>query len=178
MNKKRVFLWIAVLVIVGLVVFFVINNVSITQTSDMDFNEYTPEEAISDEQLSQASITLYFLDKNSNELKSHAVMVNSKELLKNPYKTIVQKLLDGPDSENFVSVFPENTRLIDASLTENCVVLNFSDDLLKFSDDNQKFNIINSILNSLSQLTEVNSIRFLINNEPNDVLSEEYSMIS
>ena len=176
MDKKKLIFIVAILVIVGVIVYFVVNNVSITKPDD--FDNYTPEQEISDEQLRQASITLYFLDKETNELKSQNKMIDSNELLKNPYKTIVQKLLEGPSSDSFVSVFPENTKLIDANLVDNCVILNFSEELRNFKDDNQKFNIINSILNSLAQLNEVNSIKFLINNEPCDVLAEEYAVIS
>ena len=75
-------------------------------------------------------------------------------------------------------MFPEGTRLIDATLSNDCVLLNFSEELLNFKDDVQKYNIINSILDSLTQLNEVNSIKILINNEPNDKISQEYTSIS
>ena len=99
MDKKKLIFIVAILVIVGVIVYFVVNNVSITKPDD--FDNYTPEQEISDEQLRQASITLYFLDKETNELKSQNKMIDSNELLKNPYKTIVQKLLEGPSSDSF-----------------------------------------------------------------------------
>ena len=99
-------------------------------------------------------------------------------MLQNPYKIIVQKLIEGPSDNSLINVFPENTRLIEASLQNNCVTLNFSDDLLNFKDEAQKFNIINSILNSLAQLNEVNSIKILINNEPHQGIDQEYSIMN
>ena len=98
--------------------------------------------------------------------------------MKNPYKVIVQKLIDGPSDDKLKNVFPEGTRLIDANLSNDCVLLNFSEQLLNFKDDIQKYNIINSILNSLTQLNEVNTIKILINNEINDIISQEYTSIS
>ena len=178
MNKKKIILFILVLIIIGAIVYFIINNVSITTSADEDYSNYTPQEEISDERVHQTSITLYFLDKSTNELKSQTKLIDSSELLKNPYKTIVNALLQGPDNNNFESVFPDNTRLIDARILNNCVSLNFSDDILNYKDDTQKFDIINSLLNSLAQLTEVNSIKILINNNTVDKLGEEYSVIS
>lgn len=60
-------------------------------------------------------------------------------------------------------VFPDNTRLIGANLVDGCAVINFSNELLNFADDNQKYYIINGLLNTLSQLNEVNSIKILVN---------------
>ena len=175
MNKKKLLI-IIILIITALFIYLIATNISITKTDE--FSDYTPEEEISEQQAKETSITLYFLDKDTNKLKSTSVLVNLNDLLKNPYSFIVNKLIAGPSDEKLQAVFPENSRLIDTNFSNGCVTLNFSDDLLKFTDDTQKFNIINSILNSLSQLNEVNSIKFLINNEPNEKLSEEYSVIS
>lgn len=105
-------------------------------------------------------------------------MINTNDLLNNPYKEIVEKLIEGPTEENLIKVFPDNTHIIDAKLSNNCIILNFSEELLNFKDDNQKYNIINSLLNTLTQLNEVNSIKILINNEPNDKINKEYTSIS
>ena len=70
---------------------------------------YTPQEEISDSQSRETTITLYFLDKETNKLKSESKLIDANELLKNPYKIIVQKLIEGPHDENLQSVFPENT---------------------------------------------------------------------
>ena len=48
---------------------------------------------------------------------------------------------------------------------------------LNFKDDVQKYNVINSILNSLTELNEVNSIKILVNNQTNENFEEEYSAI-
>ena len=179
MNKKNLIKVLLVLLIICGIIYFIFSHISITQTpSEEDYADYTPQEEISDKQLRETTINLYFLNKDTNELKSEGKLVDANELIKNPYKAIVQKLLEGPSDEKLKSVFPENTRLIDANLTNNCVILNFSEEILNFKDDTEKFNIINCILNSLAQLNEVNSIKILINNEPNEKMDQEYSVIS
>ena len=178
MNRKKLVLIFSIFIIIGVITYFVINNISISKISNDNYSNYTPQEEISDNQLRQTSITLYFVDKESGELKSENRLIDATELLKNPYKLIVQNMIEGPENESFTTPFPVNTKIIDASLTGNCVILNFSEEILNYENDTQKFNIINSIVNSLTQLTEVNSIKILINNESHNGISEEYSPIS
>ncbi len=178
MNKRKIIIILLILIIIGLVVYFIANNISITKTTDDEYFNYTPQEEISDKQSKETPITLFFIAKESNQLKSEGKLIDSSDLLKNPYKLLVEKLLEGPSDESLKSVFPENTRIIDANITNNCVTLNFSEEILNFSDETQKYNIINSLLNTLSQLTEVNSIKILINNETSEQIDQEYSVIS
>ena len=174
--KKKLPILLIVLIILGVLIYFIINHISITQNDD--YINFTPEEEISESQSRETTINLYFLNPDNNQLKSEGRNIGTNELLQNPYKVIVQKLLDGPTDNKLKSVFPEETRLIDATLSNDCVILNFSEEILNFKDDVQKYNIINSILDSLTQLNEVNSIKILINNEPNDKISQEYTSIS
>ena len=176
MNKKIIFISIILLLFLGIFIFFIINKNNSSNELEK-ITEYTPEEEINLEQLRETILTLYFLDTETQNLKSEGRLIDSNMLLNNPYKFIIQCLLDGPTSDSLENVFPENTRIIDTSFNNNCVTLNFSEEILNFKDDNQKFNIINSILNSLTQLTEVNSIKFLINGNIDNKLNEEYSAI-
>lgn len=177
MKKKNMILLIILLIIIGVFTFIIIQNRKSATSDTEQIKEYTPEEEITTKQLRETILTLFFLDSETQTLKSEGKLIDSSNLIENPYKLIVQYLIDGPTNTTLKSVFPENTRIIEASLEQNCVILNFSEELLNYEDDTQKYNIINSILNSLTQLTEVNSIKFLINGEPSDQLNEEYCAI-
>lgn len=172
-NKKFLFLLILVLAIILVLIFFIVKNFTSENTENIA--EYTPQEEISDSQLRETVVTLYFFDKNSNTLKSEGKLIDSVLLLQNPYKELVNLLISGPSSQNLSNVFPENTQIFDAYIKNNCVTLDFSEELLNFENEEQKYNIINSILNTLAQLNEVNSIEFLINNEKNDIFSDTFT---
>ena len=172
-NKKILFLLIAVLAIILVLIFFIVKNFNFEDVENIE--EYTPEEEISESQLRETVVTLYFLDKNSNTLKSEGKLIDSLLLLQNPYKELVNLLISGPTSQNLSNVFPENTQILDAYIKNNCVTLDFSEELLNFENEDQKYNIVNSILNTLTQLNEVYSIEFLINNEKNDVFSDTFT---
>ncbi len=169
--------------IILLLIILVIATISIVWTkfnisdNSQKNTDYTPEEEITSEDLSKTTVTLYFIESGSNSLKSEGKLVDSKTLLENPYKKIVELLISGPTSENLQKVFPENTKILNATIDNNCVTLNFSEELLNFKDDTQKYNIINSILNSLAELTEVSSIKFQVNGKATDSMNEEYSKI-
>lgn len=172
-NKKILFLFIIVLAIILSFIFLIVKNFNLKNTEEIE--EYTPEEEISDSQLRETVVTLYFLDKDSNTLKSDGKLVDSITLLQNPYKELVNLLLAGPSSQNLLNVFPDNTQILDAYIKNNCVTLDFSEELLDFKDENQKYNIINSLLNTLAQLNEVSSIQILINNEKNDTFPDTFT---
>ena len=175
-NKKFIII-ISALIILGIIVFIIVNSGNKQNNLLGDISEYTPQEEISDDQMRQTKIILYFLNKETKELKSEVKSINATELLENPYKKIVELLIQGPNSTDLANVFPENTRVLDTKLEKNCVTLNFSEEIAKFKDDVQKYNIINSILNSLTELNEVDSIKILVNNQTNEAFDEEYTAI-
>lgn len=178
-NKKTFILLILVLVIILFALYIIIKNFNNeTHNSEENnlYSDYTPEEEISSTQMRETIVTLFFVDTTTNNLKSEGKLIDSISLLQNPYKQLIELLLKGPENTTLNSVFPENTQILDATFENNCVTLNFSSELLNYTDDTQKYNIINSILNTLTQLNEVNSFKIVINNEKCDNFNEEYSL--
>lgn len=177
-NKRLFFLLIFVLLIILISLYFVIKNFkSKNSTNENNFpSEYTPEEEISSKQMRETTINLFFVDSNNN-IKNEAKLIDSVDLLKNPYKKLIELLLSGPQTDNLINVFPENTKILDTKLENNCVILNFSEEFLNFKDDEQKFNMINCILNTLKQLNEVNSIKILVGGNSNDNFDEIYDFV-
>ena len=171
-NKKILFLLLFVLIIIILLLFLIIKKFVTIEENNL-YEEYTPQEEISSNQMRKTVIKLYYLDEE-NSIKSEGKYIDSTLLIQNPYKEIVSLLLEKPNSKDLKSPFPANTRILDAKIDGNCVLLNFSEELLNFVDDTQKYNIINCLLNTLSNLNEVNSIKININNENNEKFNEEY----
>lgn len=171
-NKKLLFLLLVTLIIILTLLYFIINKFRVDNTKTSE--EYTPEQEISDSQLRETIVTLYFLDKNTNTLKSEGKLIDSVLLLQNPYKELVSLLIAGPTSSNLCNVFPENTKVLDAYIENDLVTIDFSDDILNFESEEQKFNIINSVLNTLCELNEVNAVKFLVNNEQNKIFNDKF----
>ena len=174
--KKRVIIFIILLAIL-LGGYFIASYFSGSNEPE-EYQEYTPQEEISEAQYRETVINLYFLNKSSNELMAEALAIDARELAVNPYKELVELLLTGTTNENLQKVIPDGTIVYDAGIEAGCVVINLSKQILNFGEDEvSKKNIINSIFLTLSELTEVNSIRFLVEGEESPLLSEEYNKV-
>lgn len=174
-NKKIILLFVILLIIILVVGFFSIKFVRNKKESEMK-NEYVPEEEISDEQLRETIVSLYFPDKETNMLKPEARLVNVKELMKSPYNVLIELLISGSKNEKLQGIIPENTKLLNSSLEGECLTLDFSEELLNYDKENAKTkdNLINSIVNTVTELNEVNKVKILINGQTNEEFKDEY----
>lgn len=123
-------------------------------------------------------VSLYFYNNETGELETEARLIDAIELLENPYTKLVQMLIDGPKSEKLKSLIPEDAKVLKTEIDSGCVTVDMSIEVLNYTEDKDLSNkMIYSIVNTLTELTEVESVRFLINGEENEVLSEEYIRI-
>lgn len=174
-NKKIVIIFVCLFLLVLIGGFFAIRYVkSINQETTIE--EYVPEEEITEEQLRQTIVSLYFLDKQSNELVPEARLIDIKEMMSNPYEKLINLLIEGPKNEKNSRVMPENTKLLKNYLEGDCIVLDFSSDILNYDKENEKGkeNLINSIVNTLTELSEINSVKILVEGNQNEEFNEEY----
>lgn len=174
-NKKIILLFVILLIIIFVVGFFSIKFVKNKKENEVQ-NEYIPEEEISDEQLRETIVSLYFPDKETNMLKPEARLVNVKELIQSPYNVLIELLINGPKNDKLSSIIPENTKLLNSTLEGECLILDFSSELLNYNKDDskEKENLINSIVNTVTELNEVNKVKILINGQTSEEFSEEY----
>ena len=176
MKNKKIFIILSVtLIIIGVTLFIIVRNYDVQNSLNEPISDYTPEEEISKTQLRQTSISLYYIDEAGN-LKEERKLIDSKNLINNPYKELITLLIAGPTNSNLTNAFPQGTQILDASLQKNQVTLDFSSEILDFAEEKQKLNLINSIINTLGQLNEVKSIKIIVNNEESDIFDEEYTI--
>ena len=96
--KKKIFMGIFLtLLIIGLIYMIVVNTVF--NKNEEIINEYIPEVEISDSELRKTLITLYFLDNEGN-IKSENRIIDSKELLRDPFLVLIGMLIEGPKDKN------------------------------------------------------------------------------
>ena len=171
-NRKKI---IAVITLILIIIagIFIYNNISIENTNDK-YEDYTPEEEISDEQMRQTKVILFFANAETGELESETKIVDANILIKEPYKEIMNWLIKGPQSSNLKKLIPDGTAMHDIKVEKSCAIINLSNEFLNYETDENKLKIINSIVNTLTNLKEINSIKFLINGEENENLSEIY----
>ena len=177
MNKKIVIIFTILLIIILVGGYFIIQYFK-GQEEETTIEEYTPEEEITEEQNRQTIVSLYFLEKETNELAPEARLVDIKEIMNTPYDKLVNMLIEGPKNEKYTKLIPENTKLNQTYKEKDMVYLDFSSEFLNFNkeDATVKQNIIDSLVKTLTQLTEVNSVKILIDGEENEDFNEVYSL--
>ena len=178
-NKKIVIIFTSLLIIILLGGYFGIKHVKGKKKEEENITEeYIPQEEISEEQLRQTIVSLYFESKETKELTPEARLVDIKEIINNPYDKLVQLLIEGPKNDKNERIISENTKLNKSYMDDDCVVLDFSEEILNYNKEEEKIkdNIISSLLKTLTQLTEVNKVKILINGNDNEEFNEVYTI--
>ena len=173
MNKK---IWIIlvsalVLAIIGIGVYlFIINS-----EEEMPVNEIQPEEEISDEQMRQTIATVYYQNKETKELIAEGRLVDVKTLFTDPYATLVNLLIAGPKNESLKSTIPVDTKILKIELKGDIVYIDCSSEFI----DNHEGGLeaenatVYSIVNTLTELNEVNGVKILINGKENQTFKDK-----
>lgn len=173
-KKKKIIIFITIILII-LSVIFVLKKISINKVEENElYQDYTPEEEISDEQMRQTKVILYFENIETKELDTEVKIMDAKNLIENPYKELINLLIKGPQSSNLKKLIPDGTIIHDVVVENSCAKINLSSEFLNYENDENKLKIINSIVNTLTNLKEIDSIKILINGEENENFKDIY----
>ncbi len=133
--------------------------------------EYIPEEEITEEQLRQTIVSLYYKNKETNKLMPEARLIDVKELCNNPYEKLVTLLLEDPKSEKLEKAIAEGTKINKVELKGDVIYLDLSKEFIENQESDSYLEklSIDSIVNTLTELNEVNSVKILIEGEEGKV---------
>lgn len=156
MQKWIILIVIAIILIVGTII---VLNIDIE-------TEYVPETEVSQTALRKTIITLYFRNKENGEIEKETKLIDSKLLLRDPYQELLNILISGPENQNLEKLIPEGTKILETVFENGCVTINFSKEFIENSiDEVKKVQAIYTIFETLTELTEVNDIKILIEGE-------------
>ena len=166
MNKKVWIILVSLLVIaiIGIGVYlFIINQEPVPE------NEIQPQEEISDEQMRQTIVTLYYQNKETNELTAEGKIVDVKTLFTDPYTTLINLLMENPKNEKLKSTIPTDTKILKAELKGDIVYIDFSKEFIENHQGglDEENATIYSIVNTLTELNEVSGVKILVNGKEN-----------
>ncbi len=175
-NKKIGLIFLVVLIIILIGGYFGIRYVK-NREAETTVEEYTPQEEITEEQVRQTIVSLYFPNKETNEINPEARLIDIKEIINNPSEKLMNLLIEGPKNDKNKKVIPEGTKINKNYLEGDCVILDFSPEFLNYAkeDEKEKQNLINCIVNTLTELTEINKVKIVIDGNENQEFNEVYS---
>lgn len=169
MSKKKIMIigiTTFVIICVAVLIYFNIDVEKIDNTAIE--NEIIPQEEISDQQLRETTICLYFIDEN-NEIKEEIRKIDSKELIINPYNIAMELLIGGTKTEGLKTCIPNNVKINKIEKSGECLVIDLSKEFIENMEDNVEIQglSISQIANTMTQFTEINAIKILIDGEAN-----------
>ena len=118
-------------------------------------------------------MSLYFPNKETNEITPEARLIDITEIINTPYEKLINLLIEGPKNEKNKKIIPENTKIQKTYMEGDCLYLDFSSEFLDYNKE-EKDIMIKCIVNTLTELTEVNKIKILINNDENQEFTNIY----
>ena len=180
-NKKYIMLFVLLFIVILVAGVFAIKKLKQKKAEAEAVaieEEYTPEEEISEEQnqTRETVVTLYFTNKETKKVMPEAQTVDVREIVNNPYQKLMELLIKGPTSEKLEKVIPENTIILGTSMENNCLTLNLSKEILNYNqeDENSKENLIESIVNTMTELNEVNKVKIIVDGQENAEFNNTY----
>lgn len=114
--------------------------------------------------VNELTIPIYIKDQNNYVARTNIIKKESDEI-----EYIISLLTKGSINENYLpmnfeATIPENTKLLDYSLNNKILKLNFSKELLNVNVNDEK-QMIESIIYSLCELDNVDKILIFVENE-------------
>lgn len=175
-NKLKIIFGILI-ILIAVGGYFIVKNVKENSKTDETIgDEYIPQSEISDEQERKTIVSLYFPNKDNKKLIPEARLVDIKEMMNIPYEKLMNLLIEGPKNEKLEKIIPKGTKVLKTFMEADCLVLDLTKDFLNYDmeQENGKENLINSIVDTMTELTEVNKIKFLIEGAENEQFNEIY----
>ena len=172
MNKKiviAVIIVVLILIILGVWYFLFYHK-----NNEAEVNEIIPEEEISEEQMRQTIVSLYFYNETTQSLVPEGRLIDAKELLEEPYVKLMELLIEGPQNNSLTGTIPEGTRVNKAERKGDILYLDLSKEFIEnhSGGETQESSTIYSIVNTMTNLTEVNAVKILIDGEENKAFND------
>ncbi len=164
-RKWLILALVIILIIIGIIVFIFYNR----DKEVAIIEEYVPQEEISEEQERQTIVSVYYNNKQTNTLMPEARLIDVKELASNPYAVLINLLISGPKSDKLESAIPEGTILINVEVKKEVAYVNLSQEFINNHKGGaeEESKSVYAIVNTLTELNEVNAVRILIAGEEN-----------
>ena len=170
--KKKITIIIIFIIIVSILI---IGTISTEIDKNVEnISEIQPEEEISDEEMRQTNLDLYFEDSTSRILVKEERKIDSKNLIDNPYKEVLNMLIQGPKSEKMTNPIPEGTKINNTKYEKGILYIDLSSEFLNSNGTNS----IYSIVNTMTEFNEINGVKFTIDGEVKDGLKETFVKIN
>lgn len=101
-------------------------------------------------------------------------LIDVKDLINEPYRKLMELLIEGPQNTSLTKTIPDGTRVNKAEVKGDTLYLDLSKEFIENHEGGevQESATIYSIVNTMTNLTEVNSVKILIEGEENQAFKD------
>jgi len=149
------------------------------ETADIDDspvageNDVDEDQPVEDEKVIESSdltINVYYADAMGEYLVGEARVISSE----NKYVDALNELMKLPIDSSLFQLIPDTTKINSIVVKDGLAKVDFSKEFIedKFQGDTADILLIYSIVNTLTEFPEVNSVSFYIDGEKLDILGE------
>lgn len=184
MNMKKIIIILVsvIILIIGVLLWGYFNS---DKEVINDTNEIIPEEEISDTQLRNTIVLLYFINKDTGEIETESKLIDVKQLLNNPCSELIKMWLNGSNNDKYINYCSKNVKINNVEVNDGIAVIDFSKEFVEeySGKDEDVPKMINCLVNVLTELTEIEYVKILIDGNENIYLgnlnlSEKYCRIN
>lgn len=170
MNKKILIIIFSIIILI--VIFFLWTYLNADEEVVNEIKEIVPQEEISDEQLRSTNILLYFVNKDTGEIEVESRLIDAKILLEDPCKQLLNLWILGPNNEKLDTYCSKNIKINNIEIIDNCAIVDLSKEFIDGYTGIEELNlkVIYCIVNTLTELKEVESVKILIDGQQNEYL--------
>lgn len=171
-KKKLAVLVVVILAIVSLAVVGAIakkeENKKV-EVSNQEVEQKVQEKV--EEEEKTVEIVLYFAGANAEKLMQEKRMVNYETYKQNPSKVIVEELIKGPLDSKLYSIIPDGTKLLSVEVKDRKAIVDLSKEFVNnhVGGSTGEMMTIYGIVNSLTELKDIDSVEFKIEGESKEV---------
>ena len=161
LDFKRIFILFIIIILIVFSIFICYKK--IVNNKSEKISEIIPQEEITDDQMRSTTISLYL--KKDGKLVKEQKNIDSKILLNEPYKEILNILIK--ESENSSEkTLPKGAILKNIKKEGDTLLIDFSKEFINnIEGENEQKIAINSIIKTMTQLTEINEIKISVEGE-------------
>lgn len=112
--------------------------------------------------LESLSITLYFSSADGQSLVAEEREI-TRDINTSLERLVIEELLEGPVGDTLLGTIPQETKIINITVDDSVCYVNFNETFLNGIPEEADYITIYSIVNSLSELSNINKVQILIN---------------
>ena len=137
MKNKKILFVVGIALACIILIFLIIKY--FTKNTEEIITEITPGEEMTEIQERQTIISLYYINIETNTLVPEARVIDVKDLLENPYKTLLENLMLESKNERLKSSIPEGTKINSINYEKGIIEIDLSEEFLNSSGTNAIF---------------------------------------